>query len=78
MQILEVFPIGPTKYQAKAFPNSPQTSSAEAQRLQRILRKTHFVLWEVRTKVGIIRKYVGITDAWSKLLVVGTHATSCR
>jgi hypothetical protein len=59
-------------YSAKKPPQLSDPKSAESQRLLNFVKSTDFVLWEVKTKVTIIKRYVLIAESWSKLLAVGT------
>jgi hypothetical protein len=71
---LEAFPTGSTLYNPKKYAYRPSDpTSADYQRLLNFWMSTDFVLWEVRTKVTIIKKYILIADSWNKLLAVGTH-----
>lgn len=73
MQVLEVFPVGKATFHMKPLPDLSTTtsSSSEAQRLLNFLKSTNFVLWEVKTKVATIKKYVSMTDSWTRLLTIG-------
>jgi hypothetical protein len=75
-QVLEAFPTGSTLYNPKKYAYRPSDpTSADYQRLLNFWMSTDFVLWEVRTKVTIIKKYILVADSWSKLLAVGTHSS---
>jgi hypothetical protein len=71
-QVLDAFPTGSAMYSAKKPPQLSDPKSAESQRLLNFVKSTDFVLWEVKTKVTIIKRYVLIAESWSKLLAVGT------
>ena len=54
---MEAFPTGSTLYNPKMYAYRPSDpTSADYQRLLNFWMSTDFVLWEVRTKVTIIKK----------------------
>lgn len=77
--VLEAFPTGSTLYNPKKYAYRPSDpTSADYQRLVNFWMSTDFVLWEVRTKVTIIKKYILIAGSWNKLLAVGQTLNKLR